>query len=230
MAKLTKRRKEAEAKLEEGKLYPVSEAMSLVKEVNCAKFDASVDIHVHLGVDPKKADQAIRGTVKLPNGTGKTKRVLVLCTPDKEQEAQDAGADHVGLAEYIEKIQKGWTDIDVIIATPNVMAQVGKIGRVLGPRGLMPNPKSGTVTPNVGAAVQDVKGGKVAFRVDKFGIIHSPVGRVSFTPEKLTENVIELVSTLNKMKPSSAKGTYLKSVYVASTMSPGISVDPKSLN
>ena len=230
MAKLTRKRKEAEAKLEEGKLYPISEAMTLVKEVNCAKFDASVDIHVHLGVDPRKADQAIRGTVTLPNGTGKTKKVLVLCTPDKEQEAKDAGADHVGLAEYIEKIQKGWTDIDVIIASPSVMAQVGKIGRVLGPRGLMPNPKSGTVTPNVGAAVQDVKGGKVAFRVDKFGIIHSPVGRVSFTPEKLTENAVELVSILNKMKPSSAKGTYLKSISVASTMSPGISVDPKSLN
>ncbi len=230
MAKLTRKRKEAEAKLEEGKLYPVAEAMALVKEVNCTKFDASVDIHVHLGVDPKKADQAIRGTVTLPNGTGKTKKVLVLCTPDKEQEAKDAGADYVGLAEYIEKIQKGWTDVDVIIASPSVMAQVGKIGRVLGPRGLMPNPKSGTVTPNVGAAVQDVKGGKVAFRVDKFGIIHSPVGRVSFTAEKLTENVVELVSTLNKMKPSSSKGTYLKSVSVASTMSPGIYVDPKSLN
>tara|TARA_B100000497_G_C7685735_1_gene415568 strand:+ start:1234 stop:1926 length:693 start_codon:yes stop_codon:yes gene_type:complete len=230
MAKLTRKRKEAEAKLEEGKLYPVAEAMALVKEVNCTKFDASVDIHVHLGVDPKKADQAIRGTVTLPNGTGKTKKVLVLCTPDKEQEAKDAGADYVGLAEYIEKIQKGWTDVDVIIASPSVMAQVGKIGRVLGPRGLMPNPKSGTVTPNVGAAVQDVKGGKVAFRVDKFGIIHSPVGRVSFTAEKLTENVVELVSILNKMKPSSSKGTYLKSVSVASTMSPGIYVDPKSLN
>jgi large subunit ribosomal protein L1 len=230
MAKLSRKRKEAEAKLEEGKLYPIAEAMALVKEVNCTKFDASVDIHVHLGVDPKKADQAIRGTVTLPNGTGKTKKVLVLCTPDKEQEAKDAGADHVGLAEYIEKIQKGWTDVDVIIASPSVMAQVGRIGRILGPRGLMPNPKSGTVTPNVGAAVQDVKGGKVAFRVDKFGIIHSPVGRVSFTPEKLTENAVELVSTLNKMKPSSAKGTYLKSVSIASTMSPGISVDPKSLN
>lgn len=230
MAKLSRKRKEAEAKLEEGKLYPIAEAMALVKEVNCTKFDASVDIHVHLGVDPKKADQAIRGTVTLPNGTGKTKKVLVLCTPDKEQEAKDAGADYVGLAEYIEKIQKGWTDVDVIIASPSVMAQVGRIGRILGPRGLMPNPKSGTVTPNVGAAVQDVKGGKVAFRVDKFGIIHSPVGRVSFTPEKLTENAVELVSTLNKMKPSSAKGTYLKSVSIASTMSPGISVDPKSLN
>lgn len=230
MAKLSRKRKEAEAKLEEGKLYPIAEAMALVKEVNCTKFDASVDIHVHLGVDPKKADQAIRGTVTLPNGTGKTKKVLVLCTPDKEQEAKDAGADYVGLAEYIEKIQKGWTDVDVIIASPSVMAQVGRIGRILGPRGLMPNPKSGTVTPNVGAAVQDVKGGKVAFRVDKFGIIHSPVGRVSFTSEKLTENAVELVSTLNKMKPSSAKGTYLKSVSIASTMSPGISVDPKSLN
>ncbi|MEE9371831.1 MAG: 50S ribosomal protein L1 [Saprospiraceae bacterium] len=230
MAKLTKKRKAAEAKLEEGKLYPVSEAMSLIKEVNCTKFDASVDLHIHLGVDPKKADQAIRGTVTLPNGTGKTKSVLVLCTPDKEQEAKDAGADHVGLKEYIDKIQKGWTDVDVIIASPSVMAQVGKIGRILGPRGLMPNPKSGTVTPNVGAAVTDVKGGKVAFRVDKYGIIHSAIGRVSFTSEKLTENVMELVSILNKMKPASAKGIYLKSVSVASTMSPGIFIDPKSLN
>jgi len=230
MAKLSKKRKEAEAKLEEGKLYGVSEAMSLVKEVNCTKFDASVDIHVHLGVDPKKADQAIRGTVTLPNGTGKTKKVLVLCTPDKEQEAKDAGADHVGLAEYIEKIQKGWTDVDVIIASPSVMAQIGRIGRILGPRGLMPNPKSGTVTPNVGAAVEDVKKGKVAFRVDKFGIVHSPIGRVSFSPEKLEENAKELVGILMKMKPSTAKGIYMKSISVASTMSPGISVDPKSLN
>jgi large subunit ribosomal protein L1 len=204
--------------------------MGLVKEVNTTKFDASVDLHINLGVDPKKADQAIRGTVTLPNGTGKTKRVLVLCTPDKEQEAKDAGADHVGLQEYIDKIQKGWTDIDVIVATPTVMAQVGKIGRVLGPRGLMPNPKSGTVTLDVGSAVEDVKKGKVAFRVDKFGIIHSPIGRVSFGSDKLVQNAKELVSTLVRMKPSSAKGNYLKSISVASTMSPGISIDPKSVN
>lgn len=230
MAKLSRKRKAALEKVDPNRLYPITEAMSLVKEVNTTKFDSSVDLHINLGVDPKKADQAIRGTVTLPNGTGKTKTVLVLCTPDKEQEAKDAGADHVGLNEYIEKIQKGWTDIDVVVATPTVMAQVGKIGRILGPRGLMPNPKSGTVTLDVGAAVEDVKKGKVAFRVDKYGIIHSPIGRVSFTSEKLAENAKELVSTLVKMKPSSAKGIYLKSVSVASTMSPGISIDPKSVN
>lgn len=230
MAKLSRKRKAALEKVDPNRLYPITEAMSLVKEVNTTRFDSSVDLHINLGVDPKKADQAIRGTVTLPNGTGKTKTVLVLCTPDKEQEAKDAGADHVGLNEYIEKIQKGWTDIDVVVATPTVMAQVGKIGRILGPRGLMPNPKSGTVTLDVGAAVEDVKKGKVAFRVDKYGIIHSPIGRVSFTSEKLAENAKELVSTLVKMKPSSAKGIYLKSVSVASTMSPGISIDPKSVN
>lgn len=230
MAKISKKRKAALEKIEEGMLYPLSGAMALVKDVNCAKFDASVDMHVHLGVDPKKADQAIRGTVTLPNGTGKTKTVLVLCTPDKEQEAKDAGADHVGLNEYIEKIQKGWTDIDVIIASPSVMAQIGRIGRILGPRGLMPNPKSGTVTPNVGAAVEDVKKGKVAFRVDKYGIVHSPIGRVSFSPDKLEANARELLGILMKMKPSSAKGNYIKSISIASTMSPGISVDPKSMN
>ncbi len=230
MAKSTRKRKEAEAKVEKDKMYPIDEAMSLVKQVNTAKFDASVDLHVNLGIDPKKADQALRGTVTLPNGTGKTKTVLVLCTPEKEQEAKDAGADHVGLQEYIDKIQKGWTDIDVIIATPTVMAQIGKIGRILGPRGLMPNPKSGTVTMDVGAAVQDVKKGKVAFRVDKFGIIHSPIGRVSFAKDKLTENAQEMIATLMKMKPSSAKGTYMKSVSVASTMSPGVGIDIKSLD
>lgn len=228
MAKLSKKRKAALEKIDDEKLYPIDEAMSLVKEVNTAKFDASVDLHVRLGVDPKKADQAIRGTVTLPNGTGKTKKVLVLCTPDKEAEAQEAGADYVGLDEYIQKIQQGWTDVDVVIAAPNVMAQLGKVGRILGPRGLMPNPKAGTVTPNVGEAVTEVKGGKIAFRVDKYGIIHSPIGRVSFSADKLKQNAEELITTLTRMKPASAKGTYLRSISVASTMSPGISIDTKS--
>jgi len=227
MAKLTKKRKIANAKVDADKLYPLKEAMALVKEVNTAKFDASIDLHINLGVDPRKPDQAIRGTVSLPNGTGKTKKVLVMCTPDKEAEAKEAGADYVGLDEYVTKIQQGWTDIDVVIAAPNVMAQVGKIGRILGPRGLMPNPKSGTVTPNVGAAVKEVKGGKIAFRVDKYGTIHNSIGRVSFTAEKLTENANELLSLIMKMKPSSTKGAYMKSVSVASTMSPGISIDFK---
>lgn len=227
MAKLSKKRKEANAKVDPDKLYNLNDAMSLVKEVNTANFDASVDMHVRLGVDPRKADQAIRGTVTLPHGTGKTKKVLVLCTPDKEEEAKEAGADYVGLDDYITQIQQGWTDVDVIIAAPNVMAKIGRVGRILGPRGLMPNPKSGTVTPNVGAAVKEVKGGKIAFRVDKYGIIHSTVGRVSFTPEKLAENANELLATINRLKPSSAKGAYFKSVTVASTMSPGIKVEPK---
>lgn len=229
MAKISKKRKEANAKVDAGKLYPLNEAMALVKEVNLTKFDASVDVHVRLGVDPRKADQAIRGTVTLPNGTGKTKRVLVLCTPDKEQEAKDAGADHVGLDEYIKKIEDGWTDVDVIVAMPTVMAKIGKIGRILGPRGLMPNPKTGTVTMDIAGAVNDVKGGKIAFRVDKYGIIHSSIGRVSFTPDQLLGNAEELLQTLLKMKPSSAKGSYMKSVTIASTMSPGIKVDPKSI-
>ena len=229
MGKVSKKWKAALSKVEAEKLYALDEAMALVKEVNIAKFDASVDVHVRLGVDPRKADQAIRGTVSLPNGTGKSKSVLVLCTPDKEQEALDAGADFAGLDEYVKKIQAGWTDIDVIIAMPTVMAQVGRVGRILGPRGLMPNPKSGTVTMNVAAAVNDVKGGKIAFRVDKYGIIHSSIGRVSFTSEKLTENASELLVLLNKMKPSTAKGIYMKSISVASTMSPGISIDPKSI-
>ena len=229
MAKLSKKRKAIADKYEADKLYPMSEAMKVVKDVNLTKFDASVDLHIRLGVDPRKADQAIRGTVTLPNGTGKSKTVLVLCTPDKEQEALDAGADYAGLDEYITKIQQGWTDVDVIIAMPNTMAKVGRVGRILGPRGLMPNPKTGTVTPNVGAAVADVKGGKIAFRVDKYGIIHSPIGRVSFTPEKLAENAQELLGTLDKMKPASAKGTYMKSVTVATTMSPGIKIDTKSI-
>jgi len=224
---LSKARKAANEKVDSDKLYDLGKAMALVKEVNTAKFDASVDLHIRLGVDPRKADQAIRGTVTLPNGTGKSKKVLVLCTPDKEEEAKAAGADHVGLDEFITKIQGGWTDIDVIIAAPNVMAHVGKVGRILGPRGLMPNPKSGTVTPNIAAAVEDVKGGKIAFRVDKYGIIHSSVGRVGFTAEKLTQNANELLSSIIKLKPSSAKGAYIKTVSVATTMSPGIKIDPK---
>ncbi len=227
--KISKKRKVANAKVDVEKTYGLSEAMALLKEVNTTKFDASVDLHVRLGVDPRKADQAIRGTVSLPHGTGKNKTVLVLCTPDKEEEAQEAGADYVGLDEYVTKIQGGWTDVDVVIATPSVMAQVGKIGRILGPRGLMPNPKTGTVTMDVANAVNEVKKGKIAFRVDKYGIIHAPVGRVSFDSNKLTDNANELLSTLVKMKPSSAKGIYMKSISVASTMSPGIKVDPKSI-
>jgi len=227
MARVTKKRKLANSKVDADKLYLIDEAMSLIKEVNTTKFDASVDLHIRLGVDPRKADQAIRGTVTLPHGTGKSKIVLVLCTPDKEEEAKEAGADYVGLDEYITKIQQGWTDIDIIVAAPNVMAKIGKVGRILGPRGLMPNPKSGTVTPNVGAAVKEVKGGKIAFRVDKYGIIHSTVGRVSFTAEKLSENAQELLTTINRLRPASAKGIYMRSVSVASTMSPGIKIDAK---
>ena len=230
MAKLTKKRKIANAKVDADKLYTLNDAMALVKEVNTAKFDASIDLHINLGVDPRKPDQAIRGTVSLPNGTGKTKKVLVMCSPDKEEEAKAAGADYVGLDEYVTKIQQGWTDIDVVIAAPNVMAQVGKIGRILGPRGLMPNPKSGTVTPNVGAAVKEVKGGKIAFRVDKYGTIHNSIGRVSFTAEKLAENARELLTLILKLKPSSAKGIYMKSVSISSTMSPGIGLDIKDIS
>ena len=229
MAKVSKKRQAVNGKVDAAKLYPLKEAMQLVKDVNTAKFDASVDVHVRLGVDPRKADQAIRGTANLPHGTGKTKRVLVLCNPDKQQEALDAGADHVGLDDYIAKIKGGWTDVDVVVATPDVMAKVGQIGRILGPRNLMPNPKTGTVTLDVANAVKDVKGGKISFRVDKFGIIHSTVGRISFSPENLTVNAHELITTLEKMKPSSAKGIYLKSITVASTMSPGIKVDPRSI-
>jgi len=227
MAKLSKKMAVAVKKVVSEKLYDLQEAMKLVKEVNLTKFDSSVDLHIRLGVDPRKADQAIRGTVNLPHGTGKTKKVLVLCTPDKVAEAQAAGADYAGLDEFITKIQEGWTDIDVIIAMPSVMAQVGKVGRILGPRGLMPNPKSGTVTMDIVGAVNDVKGGKIAFRVDKFGIIHSPVGRVSFSAEKLHDNALELLHTIQRLKPSSAKGIYMKTVSVASTMSPGINIDPK---
>jgi large subunit ribosomal protein L1 len=226
---ITKKRKVANTKVDTKKLYTLSEAAALVKEINCTKFDSSVDVHVKLGVDPKKADQAIRGTVSLPHGTGKTKRVLVLCTPDKEAEAKAAGADYVGLDEFITKIEGGWVDVDVIVATPSVMPKIGKLGKVLGPRNLMPNPKTGTVTNDVAAAVNDVKGGKIAFKVDKAGIVHASVGRVSFSPEKLVENATELISALVKAKPTTAKGIYLRSISIASTMSPGIALDPKPL-
>ena len=229
MGKISKKRKAAEAKVDSTKQYPMEEAMALIKEVNTTKFDASVDLHVRLGVDPRKADQALRGSVTLPHGTGKTKRVAVFCTPDKEQEAKDAGADFVGLDELVAKVQGGWTDFDVAVAMPQTMAKVGRIGRILGPRNLMPNPKTGTVTMDIASAVRDVKGGKISFRVDKYGIIHSSIGRVSFDADKLKDNAQEVLSTLVKMKPSSAKGTYLKSVTVASTMSPGVKVDPKSI-
>lgn len=226
--KLTKKRKVAETKVDKNKVYSLNEASSLVKEINTTKFDSSVDLHIRLGVDPKKADQAIRGTVTLPHGTGKTKRVLVLCTPDKEAEAKAAGADHVGLDEFITKIEGGWTDIDVIVAIPSVMPKIGKLGKILGPRNLMPNPKTGTVTNDVAGAVNDLKGGKIAFKVDKAGIIHASIGRVSFSPEKIVANTNELVNAIIRLKPATAKGTYLKGISMASTMSPGISVDTKS--
>src|ERR1700755_1482636 len=225
---ISKKRKAAVAKVDKNKLYTLKEATSLVKEVNTTKFDSSVDLHVRLGVDPKKADQSIRGTVSLPHGTGKTKRVLVLCTPDKENDAKNAGADYVGLDEFIQKIEGGWVDVDVIIATPSVMPKIGKLGKVLGPRNLMPNPKTGTVTNDVAAAVNEVKGGKIAFKVDKAGIIHASIGRVSFTPEKIAENGNEFINAIIKAKPATAKGTYLKSVFMASSMSPGIPVDAKA--
>ncbi len=226
---ITKKRKAAEAKVDSTKQYTLAEASTLVKDINCTKFDSSVDVHIRLGIDPKKADQALRGTVSLPHGTGKTKRVLVLCTPDKEAEAKAAGADYVGLDEFVSKIEGGWTDIDVIVATPSVMPKIGRLGKILGPRNLMPNPKTGTVTNDVAAAVNDVKGGKIAFKVDKTGIIHASIGRVSFTPEKIAANAQELINTLVRMKPATAKGIYLKGVSMASTMSPGINVDTKSL-
>ena len=229
MAKLTKKRKEALSKYNQDELYSLKEASSLIKEINTASFDASIDIDVRLGVDPRKADQMVRGVVTLPHGTGKTVKVLVLCTPDKEAEAKEAGADHVGLDEYIKKIEGGWTDIDVIITMPTVMAKVGKLGRVLGPRGLMPNPKAGTVTLDVGKAVKEVKAGKIDFKVDKFGIIHTSIGKVSFSPEKILENATEMLTTINKLKPASAKGTYMHSISMSSTMSPGISIDKNSI-
>lgn len=225
---LTKKRKAIAAKIDKNKVYSLADASSLVKEVNTTKFDSSVDVHVRLGVDPKKADQQVRGTVTLPHGTGKTKRVLVLCTPDKENDARNAGADYVGLDEFITKIEGGWTDVDVIIATPSVMPRIGRLGKVLGPRNLMPNPKTGTVTNDVAAAVNEVKGGKIAFKVDKAGIIHASIGRVSFAPEKIAANSTEFINAIMKLKPSAAKGTYLKGVSIASTMSPGIPVDTKS--
>ena len=225
---ITKKRKAAIAKVDKNKFYSLKEASALVKEVNITKFDASVDLHVRLGVDPKKADQSIRGTVNLPHGTGRTKRVLVLCTPDKEADAKAAGADYVGLDEYIQKIEGGWVDVDVIVATPSVMPKIGKLGKVLGPRNLMPNPKTGTVTNDVAAAVNEVKGGKIAFKVDKAGIIHASIGRVSFPPEKLAENSQELISAIIRAKPATAKGTYVKSVFMASSMSPGIALDAKA--
>jgi large subunit ribosomal protein L1 len=225
---ITKKRKSAIAKIDKKKLYSLNEASALVKQVNTTRFDASVDLHVRLGVDPKKADQSIRGTVTLPHGTGKTKRVLVLCTPDKEADARSAGADYVGLDEFIQKIEGGWVDIDVIVATPSVMPKIGKLGKILGPRNLMPNPKTGTVTNDVAAAVNEVKGGKIAFKVDKAGIIHASIGRVSFAPEKITDNSQELINAIIKAKPATAKGTYLKSVFLASSMSPGIEVDTKA--
>jgi large subunit ribosomal protein L1 len=226
--KLSKKRKAAEAKVDSAKLYSLEEASRMMKDINCTKFDSSVDLHVRLGVDPKKADQAIRGTVTLPHGTGKTKRVLVLCTPDKEAEAKAAGADHVGLDEFVQKIDGGWTDVDVIIATPSVMPKIGRLGKVLGPRNLMPNPKTGTVTNDVGSAVNEVKGGKIAFKVDKTGIIHASIGRVSFEPKKIQENSQELINAIVRLKPSSAKGTYLRGISMATSMSPGVFVDTKS--
>ena len=226
---ITKKRKVANTKVDKSKVYSLKEAASLVKEINCTKFDSSVDLHIRLGVDPKKADQQVRGTVSLPHGTGKTKKVLVLCTPDKEAAANEAGADYVGLDEFIAKIESGWVDIDVIIATPAVMPKIGKLGKVLGPRNLMPNPKTGTVTNDFAAAVNEVKGGKIAFKVDKTGIVHASIGRISFSPEKLTENSTELINAIIKLKPSSAKGIYLKAASMASTMSPGIALDTKSL-
>lgn len=227
---LTKKRKAVQSKVKEGAVYTLDTASSLIKEVSTPKFDASVDVHIRLGIDPKKADQAIRGVAVLPHGTGKTKRVLVLCNPEKEAEATGAGADYAGLAEYVEKIEKGWTDIDVIIATPSVMPKIARLGKILGPRNLMPNPKSGTVTDNVSDAVKEVKGGKIAFRVDKQGIIHASIGRVSFAKEKIRDNANELLSAIVKLKPSSAKGAYIKSVTLASTMSPGIAIDTKTLS
>jgi large subunit ribosomal protein L1 len=226
---ITKKRKIANAKVDADKVYSLKEASSLVKEINTTKFDSSVDLHIRLGVDPKKADQAVRGTVSLPHGTGKTKKVLVLCTPDKEEAAKAAGADFVGLDEFISKIEGGWTDVDVIIATPSVMPKIGRLGKVLGPRNLMPNPKTGTVTNDVAGAVNDVKGGKIAFKVDKVGIVHASIGRVSFPPEKIAANSQELINAIIRLKPATSKGVYLKGLSMASTMSPGIIIDTKSV-
>jgi len=228
MPQITKKRKEALAKFDTDAVFSLVDAVEVVKKITYTKFDASVDVDVRLGVDPRKANQMVRGVVTLPHGTGKTVRVLVLCTPDKEEEAKAAGADHVGLDEYIEKIKGGWTDIDVVITTPNVMAKVGALGRILGPRGLMPNPKTGTVTQEIGKAVMEVKAGKIDFKVDKYGIIHASIGKVSFNTQHLVENAKELLQTIIRLKPSSSKGTYVKSIYLSSTMSPGVQVETKS--
>ncbi|WP_296929145.1 50S ribosomal protein L1 [Porphyromonas sp.] len=229
MSKLTKNQKIVASKVEAGKSYSLDEASKLLKEITFTKFDASVDIDIRLGVDPRKANQMVRGTVSLPHGIGKEVRVLALCTPDKEAEAQEAGADYVGLDEYINKIKSGWTDIDVIITMPSVMGKIGALGRVLGPRGLMPNPKSGTVTNDLGAAIKEVKAGKIDFKVDKAGIIHTSVGKISFEPKQIRENAKEFIDTVVRLKPTSAKGTYIKSIYLSTTMSAGIKVDPKSV-
>ena len=229
MSKVSKQRKEALAKFDKSKSYSLSEAVNIVKQITYTKFDASVDLNIRLGVDPRKANQMVRGSVTLPHGTGKVVRVLVLCNPDKAQEALDAGADYVGLDEYIQKIKDGWTDIDVVITTPNIMPKVGALGRILGPRGFMPNPKTGTVTMEVGKAVQEVKAGKIDFKVDKYGIINAGVAKVSFSPEKIFDNAKELIQTVIKLKPAAAKGTYVKSIYISSTMSPGVQIDVKSV-
>lgn len=229
MAKLTRKQKEAEAKFDNTKVYGLPEAVEMVKGITYTKFDASVDLDIRLGVDPRKANQMVRGTVTLPHGTGKTVRVLVICTPDKEDEAKEAGADYVGLDEYIDKIKQGWTDIDVVITMPSVMSKLGPLGKILGPRGLMPNPKTGTVTMEVGKAVKDVKAGKIDFKVDKYGIIHASIGKVSFDQQMLVDNARELLGTVIKLKPTAAKGTYLRSIFLSSTMSPGIQVEPKSV-
>jgi large subunit ribosomal protein L1 len=227
MGKLTKNKKSVSDKFEPNKLYSVEEASNLIKEITTTKFDASVDLAVRLGVDPKKANQMVRGVVSLPHGTGKDMKVLALVTPDKEQEAKDAGADFVGLDEYLDKIKSGWTDVDVIVTMPSVMGKLGPLGRVLGPRGLMPNPKTGTVTMDIAKAVSEVKAGKIDFKVDKAGIIHAPIGKVSFSPDKILGNAIELLQTLNKLKPTTAKGIYMKSIFMSSTMSPSLAIDPK---
>ena len=229
MSKLTKNQKIAYAKVEPNKVYKLAEAAALLKEITFTKFDASVDIDVRLGVDPRKANQMVRGVVTLPHGTGKTVRVLVLCTPEKENEAKEAGADYVGLDEYVDKIKSGWTDVDVIICTPNVMGKVGALGRILGPRGLMPNPKTGTVTMEVGKAVKDVKAGKIDFKVDKFGIVHTSIGKISYSADQIVDNANEVLGTIIKLKPSAAKGSYVKSIFLSTTMSPGLQIDSKSI-
>ncbi|MCQ2306944.1 MAG: 50S ribosomal protein L1 [Bacteroidales bacterium] len=229
MAKVSKKRKEALAKFDKSKVYSLTEAIEIVKQITYTKFDASVDVNVRLGVDPRKANQMVRGSVTLPHGTGKTVRVLVLCTPDKQQEALEAGADFVGFEDYVQKIKDGWTDVDVIITMPTLMPKVGALGRILGPRGLMPNPKTGTVTMDIAKAVKEVKAGKIDFKVDKYGIIDSPVAKVSFSAEKIYDNAKELLQMIVKLKPAAAKGTYVKSVYISSTMSPGVQVDIKSV-